>query len=71
MSAADCGCVMSATPCPAHIESASMSTGSSGHRRRRLVTDDRFAGGEVRDHVALAWPLVVRGAARGVPRLGR
>ena len=25
MSAADCGCLASATPCPAHIESASIS----------------------------------------------
>jgi len=45
--------------------------GRTDHRRRRLVPDDCLAGGEVRDHVAVSWPLVVWGAARGFPRPGR
>jgi tellurite resistance protein len=46
-------------------------TGGPGHGWRWLVSNDGFAGGEVGDHVAYSWPLVVWGAARGFPRPGR
>jgi DNA-binding CsgD family transcriptional regulator len=45
-------------------------TGRPDHRRCSLVTDDGFAGGEVRDHVARSRPLREWGAARGFPRVG-
>jgi len=44
--------------------------GGPHHRRRRLVADDGLARAEVRDHVAVSRPLVVRGPARGLPRPG-
>jgi hypothetical protein len=59
MSAAVCGCLASATPCPAHIESASIWPVVPVHRWRWLVTDDCFAGGEVRDHLARSRPLSI------------
>src|SRR5579863_4619363 len=45
--------------------------GAPDHRRGWLIPNDSFAGGEVRDHVAPSWALVVWGAACGLPRPGR
>jgi len=38
---------------------------------RWLVTNDCFAGSEVRDHVARSWSMREWRAARGLPRVGR
>lgn len=46
-------------------------TRCTDHRRHRLVAEDWFAGGEVRDDIALSWSTPRWGTARGFPDFRR